>query len=191
MMASQSTSQNDANNPPPQQKAKKPFPRPRPQFKNREFLNPIKQSNTSTPNKYKSQPEVGTDVYVTSAQDDEFPRPGSNEMLQMIVKLLTRTGCDPPGEQIEEEQACQSLDNEMQPEVALKMALFENGGDRGRHLSMDYDYLLTVTPINVEPERIFSATGLLCSKIGSRLGDKTLDSLIFLRACYNEENIEL
>lgn len=165
------------------------------------------------------------DVYFTSAQDDEFPRPDSNEMLQMFVKLLTRTGCGPPGEQIEEEQACQSIDNEMQPEVALskkkelnaevqkasesgrfrvrrtqydlestiriEMALLENGGDRGRHLSMAYDYLLTVPPTSVEPERIFSAAGLLCSKIRSRLGDKTLDSLIFLRACYNEENIQL
>lgn len=69
--------------------------------------------------------------------------------------------------------------------VGIEMALFENGGDRGRYLSQAYDHLLTI-PTSVEPERVFFSAGLLCNKIRSRLSDKSLDALLFLRSYYRE-----
>uniref|UniRef100_A0A2A4J3N7 BED-type domain-containing protein n=2 Tax=Heliothis virescens TaxID=7102 RepID=A0A2A4J3N7_HELVI len=77
--------------------------------------------------------------------------------------------------------------DDIETNVRIEMALFENGGDRGRHLSKAFDHLLTIPPTSVEPERIFSSAGLICNKIRSRLGDVTLDALIFLRTHYNEK----
>ncbi|CAH0730221.1 unnamed protein product, partial [Brenthis ino] len=51
MMATPSTSANatNATGLPPPTRAKKPFPRPRPHFKSKEFPTPAKPSTTSTP----------------------------------------------------------------------------------------------------------------------------------------------
>ena len=59
--------------------------------------------------------------------------------------------------------------------------IFINGGDRGYYLQKLYEYLSTVQPTSVEAERCFSSSGYICSKYRSRLDDKTLNALIFLR----------
>ena len=38
-----------------------------------------------------------------------------------------------------------------------------------------------ITPTSVEAERVFSAAGLFLIKLRTRMGDQTLDKLIFLR----------
>jgi len=68
--------------------------------------------------------------------------------------------------------------------VKTEMAVLESTGTRGRLLQQVYDWLLSIPPTSVEAERAFSAAGLLCSKIRSRLEDNTLDSLCFLRSYY-------
>ena len=65
--------------------------------------------------------------------------------------------------------------------IKIKMAVFECNGVRGRLLELVYSYLQS-TPTSVEAERAFSAAGLLCTKIRSRLSDATLDTLCFLRS---------
>ena len=65
--------------------------------------------------------------------------------------------------------------------IRQEMTLFENGGNRGRYLLV-YDYLLSIAPTSVEAERAFSASGLICSMLRTRLGDETLDALCFLRS---------
>ena len=55
-----------------------------------------------------------------------------------------------------------------------------------RHLQYAYDYLMTVSATLVEAERAFSAAGLKCTKIRSRLGDVTVDVLSFLKAFYRD-----
>ena len=61
------------------------------------------------------------------------------------------------------------------------MSFFEGGGIRGRHLEQAYKYLLSIPPTSIEAERAFSAAGYIGNKIRSRLGDDTLDALLFLR----------
>lgn len=65
-----------------------------------------------------------------------------------------------------------------------EMSVYETEGVRGEHLSMVYDYLMTLKPTSVEAERAFSAAGYICSSVRSRLGDKTIDKICFLRSYF-------
>lgn len=75
-----------------------------------------------------------------------------------------------------------STSQELMKVIRQEMTLFENGGNRGRYLQLVYDYLLSIPPTSVEAERAFSASGLICSRLRTRLGDETLDALCFLRS---------
>lgn len=68
--------------------------------------------------------------------------------------------------------------------IRQETSLFEGGGGRGRILQLVYDYLLSVPPTSVESERAFSAAGVVCSKLRTRLGDETLDNLCMLRTFF-------
>jgi len=39
-----------------------------------------------------------------------------------------------------------------------------------------YNFLLTIPPASIEPERALSSAGILCSKLRSRMTDAVLDS---------------
>ena len=52
-----------------------------------------------------------------------------------------------------------------------------------KYFQIVFDYLMTIHLTSVKPERVFSGAELICTKIRSRLGDKTLDNLSFLRSC--------
>ena len=64
------------------------------------------------------------------------------------------------------------------------MSLYENGGLRGLYLQRCYKYLMTVPPTIVESERTFSSAVTFATKLRSRLDDKSLDTLGFLRSYY-------
>ena len=68
--------------------------------------------------------------------------------------------------------------------IKAEMAVFGSDRKRGRCLEQVYHYLMSILPTSVEAERAFSAAGVLCTKIRSRLGDDTLDTLCFLRSYY-------
>ena len=70
--------------------------------------------------------------------------------------------------------------------LASIMAVYESTGKRGRCLQQVYEYLLACPPTSVEAERAFSAAGILCTKLRTRLDDNTLDTLCFLRSYYRE-----
>jgi len=74
--------------------------------------------------------------------------------------------------------------------IRQEIALFEGGGSRGRHLQFVYDYLLTVPPSSVEAERAFSAAGIVCSRLRTRLDDATLDNLCFLRTFFRSDRTQ-
>jgi hypothetical protein len=83
---------------------------------------------------------------------------------------------------------CQQSDTERRMLSAIKaeMAVFANSGHRGPLLQQAYDHLITIPPTSVEAERAFSAAGLICNKLRSRLGDATVDTLAFLKAYYRD-----
>ena len=70
--------------------------------------------------------------------------------------------------------------------IKAEMALFSSSGTRGRCLQTVYSWLLTIPPTSVEAERAFSAAGIFCPKLRSRLSDNSIDTLCFLRAYYQK-----
>lgn len=65
--------------------------------------------------------------------------------------------------------------------VKKEITLFDAQGTRGVYLQQAYDLLLTVKPTSVEAERAFSSAGVILNKLRTRLNDKSLDALCFLR----------
>ena len=57
----------------------------------------------------------------------------------------------------------------------------KNDGTRPYHLELLYNAMLNITPTSVESERAFSSAGLFVTKIRSRLGDSTINMLVFMR----------
>ncbi|KAL0811976.1 hypothetical protein ABMA28_009374 [Loxostege sticticalis] len=57
----------------------------------------------------------------------------------------------------------------------------------GKYLSMAYNNLISIPPTSVESERAFSSSGYLCNHLRSRLSDKSLDTLLFLRSHYKAQ----
>ena len=80
-----------------------------------------------------------------------------------------------------------STSPELMKIIRQEMTLFEHGGTRGRYLQLAYDYILSIPPTSVEAERAFSASGVICSRLRTRLGDETLDSLCFLRSYFQKQ----
>lgn len=68
--------------------------------------------------------------------------------------------------------------------IRTEMSLFEGGGQRGLHLDMAYNCLLTIPPSSVESERAFSSAGVMCSKLRTRMSDSVLDDLLFTRSYF-------
>ena len=66
--------------------------------------------------------------------------------------------------------------------------LFQNTGKRTTNLQKLYDALLTIKPTSIDAERTFSLSSSFCTKIRSRLSDKSLNSLVFLKDYYLNHN---
>ena len=68
------------------------------------------------------------------------------------------------------------------------MKLLEATGKRPSKMKQLFKALLTIPPTSVEPERVFSAAGLFARKLRSRLSDKSVSALSFLRSHYIKNN---
>lgn len=66
-------------------------------------------------------------------------------------------------------------------QVRRELRTFDETGIKGPLLQICYDNLLNVAPTSVESERAFSASASICTKVRSRMSDKTLDTLCFLK----------
>jgi len=73
-------------------------------------------------------------------------------------------------------------DKSMLAAIKSEMAVFRvQRCAQPRILQLVYSRFAVNAPTSVEVERAFSAAGILCTKIRSRLTDATLDTLYFLR----------
>ena len=70
--------------------------------------------------------------------------------------------------------------------IKNEMDLFRKTGTESKHLTLLLEALDSIPPTSVESERAFSAAGLFITKIRSRLGDDTLDSLCFLKSYFRQ-----
>ena len=113
---------------------------------------------------------------------------------EKVVSSLLVTFKQKLEKRIEESKYTASKTKPLQTSFIKKeMDLFEASLSRGaperpEHLELLYQSLLTLPPSSVTSERAFSAAGLFSTKIRSRLGDSTLNSLVFLRDFYKRQN---
>lgn len=70
--------------------------------------------------------------------------------------------------------------------IQREILFFEEEGIKGKYLMMVFESLKSIRPTSVNSERAFSTAGMFCTKIRSRLGDKTLDTLCFLNAYFTK-----
>ena len=69
-----------------------------------------------------------------------------------------------------------------------EFTLFKNTGQRTENLQKLFNAILTIKPTSTDVERVFSVTSSFCTKIRSRLSDKSLQALVFLKYYYNKSN---
>lgn len=72
--------------------------------------------------------------------------------------------------------------------IQTEMKIFENHGEKGKHLLFIYNSLLSIKPTSVEAERAFSSAGFICNPFKSGMSDETLDHTCFLRAYFKKSD---
>lgn len=70
--------------------------------------------------------------------------------------------------------------------LKAEFTLFKNTGQRTENLQKLFDALLTIKPTSTDVERVFSVCATFCTKIRSRLSDKSLSALVFLKYYYKK-----
>ena len=110
------------------------------------------------------------------------PEPNIQQQLELAMRQSVETSAETTSSD-SQQNAAKKID----AAIKAEMAVFLSSGKRGRWLEQAYRYLLSIPPTSVEAERAFSGAGVLCTKLRSRLDDKTLDTLCFLRSYYRKE----
>jgi len=137
-----------------------------------------------------SQSEATAAAAVPDPDTEQHPQASSSEsadsfaqQLEIVMRQsLASTSTSVP----QTPKAVQDGDKNLLASIKAEMAVFDSTGKRGRCLQQVYEYLLSCPPTSVEAERAFSAAGVLCTKLRTRLDDSTLDTLCFLRSYYRE-----
>ena len=68
-----------------------------------------------------------------------------------------------------------------------ELDIFEATGEMTTRIKSLFDALKTIPPTSIESERAFSAVGLFVTKLRTRLSDKSINNLSFLRAYYKRK----
>jgi hypothetical protein len=67
-----------------------------------------------------------------------------------------------------------------------EFTLFRNSGQRTENLQKLYNAILSIKPTSTDVERVFSVCTNFCTKLRSRLSDKSLNALVFLKYYYKK-----
>ena len=78
--------------------------------------------------------------------------------------------------------------SELSKLLTQEMNFLESTKTLGPTLRKVYNMLMTIKPTSCESERAFSSSAYLITKIRSRLSDRTIDTLCFLRALCRNKN---
>lgn len=70
--------------------------------------------------------------------------------------------------------------------LKAEFALFRKTGQRTENLQKLFSAMLCLKPTSTDVERVFSVSGNFCNKIRSRLSDRSLQALVFLKYFYKK-----
>lgn len=70
--------------------------------------------------------------------------------------------------------------------IKQEFVLFSNTGKRPENLENLLNCLMAIRPTSTDVERVFSVCNNYCTKIRTRLSDKSLNSLVFLKFLYGK-----
>ena len=76
------------------------------------------------------------------------------------------------------------LDNNNTKHLQKELNIFEVTGEKTNNIRFLIDALKTVPPTSIESERAFSAAGLFITNLRTRLSDRSIDHLSFLKSHY-------
>mgnify|MGYP002621116531 CR=1 FL=1 len=84
-------------------------------------------------------------------------------------------------------QAREPIDSKKLNQVVRNEVLHLSTSGRGTVTGKAYGWLMSVVPTSVEAERVFSTVGNIVTKLRTRLGDRTVDALTFLKCYYKRK----
>lgn len=76
----------------------------------------------------------------------------------------------------------------LETRVTKEMKYYEETGQLGPLISKVLTITRTIRPTTCDCERAFSVAGYFCSKLRSRLGDESLNALVFLKSYFNNHS---
>lgn len=65
--------------------------------------------------------------------------------------------------------------------------LYEATGIRSKNMDLLYNALLSVKPTSTESERVFSTSGIVVSKLRTRLKDESVNAIVFLKSLFQSQ----
>ena len=78
------------------------------------------------------------------------------------------------------------IDSKKLNQVVRQEVLNLSTSGRGHNTEKVYGWLKSVVPTSVKAERVFSTLGNIVTKLRTRLGDRTVDALTFLKTIYKK-----
>ena len=121
----------------------------------------------------------------TTSSQSQQEAPDEEPSMQQQLEMTMRQSVAPAAQC--HSSSSQDADKKLDAAIKTEMSVFNSSGRRGRCLERAYQYLLSIPPTSVEAECAFSTAGVLCTKLRSRLDDRTLDTLCFLRSYYKRD----
>ena len=121
--------------------------------------------------------EPENDIEITYVEEEE-----RQEMITMeeeLAKVIHNS--------ISKEQQIGSMLFEIK-NIKQEFTLFRNIGKRTDNMQKLFDAICTIKPTSTDSERVFSISANFCTKIRSRLSDKSLNALVFLKSYYLKLN---
>lgn len=71
--------------------------------------------------------------------------------------------------------------------LGKELRVFEATGERTQNLNIIYNALMSIPPTSVESERVFSTAGLFITKMRTRLSDRSINCLCFLKSYFRSK----
>ena len=78
-----------------------------------------------------------------------------------------------------------------QTEFEQELSRYEQLGEMSASMEQLCEAIKSIRVSSVEAERVFSVSGCVVTKIRTRLGDETVDNLVFLKKYYGKKTLKI